>query len=39
MEYAKEAIGMLIDGARHASVLGYLAKAKREIVEARLKGK
>jgi ribosomal RNA assembly protein len=39
MEYAKEAIGMLIDGARHTSVLGYLAKAKREIMEARLKGR
>ncbi|VVC03034.1 KH domain protein [Candidatus Bilamarchaeum dharawalense] len=38
MEYAKEAIGMLIDGARHTSVLGYLAKTKREIWEARLKG-
>jgi ribosomal RNA assembly protein len=37
MEYAKEAIGMLIDGARHTSVLGYLAKAKREIMESRLK--
>jgi ribosomal RNA assembly protein len=39
MEYAKEAIGLLIDGARHTSVLGYLAKAKREILEARLKGR
>lgn len=39
MEYAKESIGMLIDGARHTSVLGYLAKAKREILEARLKGR
>ena len=38
MEYAKEAIGMLIDGARHTSVLGYLAKAKREIFESRLRG-
>ncbi|MFH0737695.1 MAG: KH domain-containing protein [Candidatus Micrarchaeota archaeon] len=38
MEYAKEAIGLLIDGARHTSVLGYLAKAKREIMESRLKG-
>jgi ribosomal RNA assembly protein len=38
MEYAKEAIGMLIDGARHTSVLGYLAKAKRELMESRLKG-
>lgn len=38
MEYAKEAVGMLIDGARHTSVLGYLAKSKREIWESRLKG-
>ena len=38
MEYAKEAVGMLIDGARHTSVLGYLAKAKRELMESRLKG-
>lgn len=39
MEYAKEAIGMLIDGARHTSVLGYLARSKREIMEARLRGR
>lgn len=38
MEYAKEAIGMLIDGARHTSVLRYLARSKREIMEARLRG-
>ncbi|MCI0504207.1 KH domain-containing protein [Candidatus Micrarchaeota archaeon] len=38
MEYAKEAIGMLIDGARHTSVLAYLAKSKRGILESRLKG-
>lgn len=38
MEYAKEAIGMLIDGARHTSVLKYLSRVKREIMEARLKG-
>lgn len=38
MEYAKEAIGMIMDGARHTSVLGYLAKAKRGILEARLRG-
>ncbi|MFN7991065.1 MAG: KH domain-containing protein [Candidatus Micrarchaeia archaeon] len=38
MEYAKEAIGLLLDGARHTSVLGYLAKAKREILESRLRG-
>lgn len=38
MEYAKEAIGMILDGARHKSVLAYLAKIKREILESRLKG-
>ncbi|HSB46629.1 MAG TPA: KH domain-containing protein [Candidatus Bilamarchaeum sp.] len=38
MEYAKEAVGMIIDGARLTSVLGYLAKAKREIMESRLRG-
>ena len=38
MEYAKEAVGMILDGARLTSVLGYLARAKREIMEARLKG-
>jgi ribosomal RNA assembly protein len=38
MEYAKEAIGMIIDGARLTSVLGYLSRAKREILESRLKG-
>ena len=38
MEYAKQAVGMLIDGAKHTSVLGYLAKARREVMEARLRG-
>lgn len=38
MEYAKEAVGMLIDGARHSTVLAYLSKSKREIMESRLKG-
>jgi ribosomal RNA assembly protein len=37
MEYAKEAVGMIIDGARLTSVLGYLSKAKREILESRLR--
>jgi ribosomal RNA assembly protein len=37
MEYAKEAIGMIIDGARLTSVLGYLSRAKREILESRLR--
>ncbi len=39
MEYAKEAITMLLDGARHTTVLGYLAKTRREIMDARLKGR
>jgi ribosomal RNA assembly protein len=38
MEYAKEAVGMIIDGSRLTSVLGYLSRAKREIMESRLKG-
>jgi len=38
LEYAKEAIGMLVSGAKHATVLGFLAKAKRMIMEARLRG-
>jgi len=38
MEYAKEAIAMLIRGAKHSAVLSYLAKAKREIMQERLKG-
>jgi len=39
MEYAKEAIGMIIDGSPLPSVLRYMAKSKREIMEARLKGR
>lgn len=38
MEYAKEAVAMLLEGARHATVLVYLAKAQRELMESRLKG-
>ena len=38
MEYAKEAVRMLLDGARHATVLVYLSKAQRELMERRLKG-
>lgn len=38
LEYAKEAIEMLVNGARHARVLGFLAKSKRTIMESRLKG-
>jgi len=38
MEYAKEAVAMLIRGAKHSSVLSYLSRAKREIMQERLKG-
>ena len=37
MEYAKEAVFMLIEGAQHASVFAYLAKAKQQILGARLR--
>lgn len=37
MEYAKEALNMLIRGAKHSTVLSYLSKAKREIMEERLR--
>ncbi|MBI5047247.1 RNA-processing protein [Candidatus Micrarchaeota archaeon] len=37
MEYAKESIAMLLDGAPHTTVLNYLAKARREIMDLRLK--
>lgn len=39
MPYAKEAISLLLDGAPHMAVLNYLAKAKREIYESRLRGR
>ncbi len=38
MEYAKEAVTMLINGAKHSTVLSYLAKARRELMQERLKG-
>lgn len=38
MEYAKEAIAMLVDGVRHSTLLSFLSKSKRQIVEARLRG-
>lgn len=38
MEYAKEAISMLIEGAQHSSVFNYLAKVKRQIIAERLRG-
>jgi len=36
MEYAKEAVAMLLEGGQHTGVLNYLAKARREIKESRL---
>lgn len=39
LEYAKEAVSMLLDGAPHAVVVNYLAKAKREILDSHLKMK
>jgi len=38
MEHAKEAIEMILKGARHSTVLGFLAKKKREIMQERLRG-
>lgn len=38
MPYAKEAIGMLLEGAMHAAVEAYLSRARREIMDARLRG-
>lgn len=37
MEYAKEAVNMLLGGAKHTTVLSYLAKVKRSIMQERLK--
>jgi ribosomal RNA assembly protein len=39
MEYAKEAVMTLLEGAKHATVLSFLAKAQREIMETRLRGR
>ena len=38
LEYAKEAVEMLINGAKHSTVYTILGKAKRKILEGRLKG-
>lgn len=38
MPYAKEAVGMLIKGAKHSTVYAFLGKARRRIMESRLKG-
>lgn len=39
MEYAKEAIYMIIDGSQHSSVINYLAKIRKQILGERLTGK
>ena len=39
MEHVKEAIGMLVNGARHSSVLKYLGKVRREIYQQRLRNR
>lgn len=36
MEYANEAVSRLINGAEHAGVFAYLAKAKRDILRKKL---
>jgi len=38
ISYAQEAVEMLINGMMHSSVYGYLARAKRRIMEGRLRG-
>ncbi|NYZ77412.1 RNA-processing protein [Candidatus Micrarchaeota archaeon] len=37
MEYAKEAIELLISGANHSTVYAYLARARRKIFDERLR--
>jgi len=37
VHYAKEAISMIINGSQHSSVLAYLSKAKREILDAKFR--
>ncbi len=39
MEYAKEALTLIISGARHSSLFTYLAKIKRQLLGERLVGK
>jgi ribosomal RNA assembly protein len=38
MEYVKEAIGMIINGAPHTTVVNYLGKARESLMFERLKG-
>ncbi len=37
IELAKEAIEMLINGAKHSTVLNYLSRAKKQLFEDRLR--
>ena len=39
IEYAKEAIEMLLRGVQHSSVYNYLAKIRRQLLGERLTGK
>lgn len=38
VQIALEAVGMIINGAMHSTVLNYLAKAKRNLMLLRMKG-
>ena len=38
IRYAQEAVEMLINGAKHASVYNYLGRARKRILEGRLRG-
>jgi ribosomal RNA assembly protein len=37
MGYAREAVGMLLEGATHTALQTYLSKVRREIMDIRLK--
>jgi ribosomal RNA assembly protein len=37
IEYTKEAVSMILNGSRHSSVLSYLSKSKRKILESRFR--
>jgi ribosomal RNA assembly protein len=39
MGYARESVGMLLEGATHTALQTYLSKARREIMDNRLRGK
>ncbi len=36
IEYAKEAVEMILNGAKHSTVLNYLSQARRKIFEERI---